>query len=392
VSRLTTFRPFEHEPIPISEQVKSWDEMTPLPYNKRTVDPYTRARVILLNGIENGATLMKHELARNTDDDAVKLHLALTRRVESLQQQTINWLHPADQTVVEASIGYEQLAVDLTANLAQNEQDGYFKQVLDFALLEDFDHLYRYALLYNELEGGDAEELTRGRTELKPGRPTRVHHRHPSDEMRAHFDRDEVPLRTLMNYFTIVSAEQQTMLFYKSHGFMYPDTVARQLYTEIADVEQQHVSQYEAVGDPHMTPLERLMLMELNEAYNYFSAMQAEEDPAIKAIWKEFLGQEIGHLALAIQLLEREEGRDARDVLGEDSIPSTIDLRPNIDYVNAVLQTQEDLQPYDMEFVRTEQLPRDWPSFAWRDRQNGKVPPSDLIERRRPRERVKQPI
>jgi rubrerythrin len=389
---MTTFRPFEHDPIPVNEQVKSWEEMTPLPYDKRTVDPYTRARVILLNGIENGATLMKHALARTTDDDAVKLHLALTRRAESLQQQTVNWLTPSDQTVVETAIGYEQLAVDLTANLAQNESDGYFKQALDFALLEDFDHLYRYALLYDRLEGGDAEELTKGRTEIKPGRPTRDHHRHPADELRAHFDREEVPLRTLMNYFTIVSAEQQTMLFYKSHGFMYPDTLARQLFTEIADVEQQHVSQYEAVGDPHMTPLEVVVLSELNEAYNYFSAWQAEEDQAIKRIWREFLGQEIGHLVLAIELLERHEGRDAMDVLGADSIPSTIDLRPNIDYVNAVLQTQEDLQPYDMEFVRQEQLPPDWPSFAWRERQNGDVPPSDVIERRRPRERVKQPM
>ena len=387
---MTAFRPFEHDLIPINEQFKSWKEMTLPPYDKKTADPYTKTRVILMNGIENGSVLMKHALARMIDNDAVKLHLALTRRVESLQQQTINWLNPADQTVVETSISYEQLAVDLTANLAQNERDSYFKQVLDFALLEDFDHLYRYALLYEQLEGGDAEELTRGRTEIKPGRPTRIQHRHPADEMRTHFDREEASLRTRMNYFTIVSAEQQTMLFYKDHGQMYPSTLARQLYTEIADVEQQHVSQYEAVGDPNMTPLEALLLMELNEAYNYFSAHQAEEDPAIKKVWKEFMGQELEHFHMAIALLERYEGRDAREVLGDGIIPSIIELRPNIDYVNAVLQTQADLQPYDMEFVRSENLPADWPSFAFRDRQNGGVPPSDYVEKRRPRGRIRE--
>jgi len=44
------------------------------------------------------------------------------------------------------------VAVDLTANLAKNEPDSYVKQTLDFALLEDFDHLYRYACLYDYIE------------------------------------------------------------------------------------------------------------------------------------------------------------------------------------------------------------------------------------------------
>jgi hypothetical protein len=52
-----------------------------------------------------------------------------------------------NESILEHTIGYEQLAVDLTAELAKREVDCYVKTALDFALLEDFDHLYRYANL-----------------------------------------------------------------------------------------------------------------------------------------------------------------------------------------------------------------------------------------------------
>ena len=50
------------------------------------------------------------------------------------------------------------------------------KQALDFALLEDFDHLYRYANLYELLDGKNATELTGHLTEITPG---------PADDRRA---------------------------------------------------------------------------------------------------------------------------------------------------------------------------------------------------------------
>ena len=54
-------------------------------------------------------------------------------------------MKPLDETILEHTIGYEQLAVDLTADMAQKEPNSFVKAQLDFALVEDFDHLYRYA-------------------------------------------------------------------------------------------------------------------------------------------------------------------------------------------------------------------------------------------------------
>ncbi len=78
----------------------------------------------------------------------------------------------------------QQLAVDLTAHLAKRVNDKNIKSALDFALLEDFDHLYRYADYLDFTTGEHAEKLVGGYTEITPGSNDEPHHRHPYDSIR----------------------------------------------------------------------------------------------------------------------------------------------------------------------------------------------------------------
>jgi hypothetical protein len=56
------FRPFKMDSIPIEKQFINWKEIVKPPYNKKSVDAYTRTRVILMNGIENASVLMSHAM------------------------------------------------------------------------------------------------------------------------------------------------------------------------------------------------------------------------------------------------------------------------------------------------------------------------------------------
>jgi rubrerythrin len=376
---MVQFKPFDMEGMPIEEQFMNWKEIVKVPYDRQSADAYTRARVILMNGIENAAVLMSHEIERMTVNPEIKRKMALMRRVDSMQQQTVNWLNPANQTVVETTLGYEQVAVDLTANLAKNESDPYVKQTLDFALLEDFDHLYRYSCLYDYLEGGDPELIVQGKTEIKPGRPTVAHHRHPEDTLRKHYDKDTADIKTKMNYLTITSGEQQTELFYKEHGFMYSDELARRLYSEIADVEEQHVTQYGLLGDPNETMLEKSALMQLCEAYLYFSNAQTESDPRIKRIWESFMRMEISHFEACAGLIEKHEGRDIMNILKADVIEPLVVFEPNKEYINQVIDEQLDLMPYNMEYMKFRDLPDEWPSFRFQWKMNEAGVPSEEV-------------
>jgi hypothetical protein len=103
--------------------------------------------------------------------------------------------------------------VNLTAFLARTEPDQYVKAALDFALLEDFDHLYRYAKLMDLVLGKAAGEVTGKYTEITVGRPTLAGHRHPFDEIRKHYKANSADILTKLHVMTIVAAEQQTMNF-----------------------------------------------------------------------------------------------------------------------------------------------------------------------------------
>lgn len=337
-----SFNPLEQEGIALDDQVRNWSELNVEPYDKTTVDPYTRCRVIAMNGIEVEAVLFSHQFARHTDIPEVKSALAEIRRIEQQQQKAVNWLIPGEESTLEVTLGYEQEAVDLTAWLARSEPDPYLKQTYDFGLLEDFDHLYRYANLYELLEGKKAEQVVHRLTEVMPGRPTQVEHRHPADNIRRHYDKHTVHPLSRLHALTITAAEQQTMNFYMTIGNRYLEPIARSLYAEIAMVEEEHVTQYESMLDPGESWFEQLVLHEYNECYMYYSFAGQESDPRIARIWELHLAMEIEQLRIAADLLKRYDGREAAEVLPA-ALPEPVLLEPNKQYVREVLATQLDL-------------------------------------------------
>ena len=135
-------------------------------------DTYTRIRIILMNGIESEALRFSHAAARMNRE--LRLPLARIRRIEQHQQSLVNWLLPPDLSPLETTIGFEQVAIEVTASVAQHEPDPYLSQVYRFGLLEDFDHMYRYSALYDRLEGKDPNTLLQCYTDIRPGRPTMV--------------------------------------------------------------------------------------------------------------------------------------------------------------------------------------------------------------------------
>src|SRR5581483_4059070 len=293
---------------PLDRQKFTWRELVQPPYSKLDDDAFTRVRVILLNGIESEALRFQHACARMNAD--LQRALAEVRRVEQHQQTLVNWLNPGDQSPLETTIGFEQVAIEVTASVAEVEPDPYLAQVFRFGLLEDFDHLYRYSALMDRLEGKDANYLTQGYSDIVPGRPTVVAHRAPEDDLRRPYRRAEAALITKLHANTIMAGENQTHDYYMTIGPTFSDPTARQLYAEIASIEEQHVTQYESIIDPEETWLEKWLLHEAAEIYNYFSCLTYESNPRVKAIWQRFCDYELGHLHFVLDVFRKHEKRD----------------------------------------------------------------------------------
>jgi rubrerythrin len=346
-----TFNPLEHRGISLDRQLRNWRELNVEPTDPDRADPYTRCRIIAMNGIEVEAILFSHQLARHCPDMDVKRTLAEVRYLEHQQQKTVNWLLPGAASALETTIAYEQVAVDLTAWVARMEPDPYLKQAYEFGVLEDFDHLYRYANLYEMIQHRKAEKIVDGLTEVIPGRPTKFHHRHPYDNVREPYDRATVNPISKLHALTIMAAEQQTMNFYMNVGPEYMEPIARQLYQEIGLIEEEHVTHYESLVDPGETWWERLVNHEYNECYLYYSFLETESDPRIKAIWELHLNMELEHLRVAAELLRKHDGREPEQVVAPE-LPRPVTFEPNKRYLRELLDTQLDLTTLGTGYVR----------------------------------------
>jgi hypothetical protein len=373
--------PLDMQGIALDDQLRSWSDLAVEPFDKASVDPYTRTRVILMNGIEVESVMFSHQFARHTDNLDIRRSLAMTRRIDQQQQKVVAGLNPGDQTPLETTIGYEQVAVDLTAWLARHEADPGLKQALDFALLEDFDHLYRYADLYDLIDGKDAAELTGHLTEITPGRPTFMQHRHPHDDVRGHFGTHTVDPLSRMHVMTIIAAEQQTMNYYMNHSAEFMEPIARSLYAEIAMIEEQHVTHYESLLDPLDSWLKQLVFHEFNEAYMYWSMSLGETDQRIRHIWEHHLEMEIGQLHEACRLLRRYEGVDPEEILPSQFPATPVTFEPNKLYVREILAAQYDLRTDGLDYVPLDELDDDHTYFDYQRAVNqGDIPSESVVE------------
>jgi hypothetical protein len=358
----------------LAKQKFTWREMVQEPYSKLDSDAYTRVRVILMNGVESEALRFSHACARMNKD--LQIILAQVRRIEQHQQTLVNWLNPADQSPLETTIGFEQVAIEVTASVAQNEPDPYLAQCYRFGLLEDFDHMYRYSALMDRVEGRDANNLLQSYTDILPGRPTAVEHRAPENDVRNPYNKDAAELVSKINALTLVAGEHQTHDYYMTIGPMFSDPLARALYAEIASIEEQHVTHYESMSDPTESWLEKWVLHEATEVYNYYSCVKSESDPRIKAIWERMLDYELGHLAVAREQFQKWEKRDVAEVLN-GKLPEPINYSSQRSFVRDVLEREVDLRTAGTEFVDKASEPRG--SLQYRNQVNADGSPTETV-------------
>ncbi len=307
-------------------------------YDKYETMPYTKTRVILMNGTEFESVAFYHQFARHCSNNDLRREISAIRRSEQQQQKRISSLKPINESILETTLSYEQLAVDLTAILAKREKDFTVKNQLDFALLEDFDHLYRFTdMLYMD-ERESYKNLIGSYTEIMPGRPTVAEHRHPFDDIRKPINNYLSDPLTKLHVNIITAAEQQTMNYYMNVGSFYRNQVGRNIYAEIAMIEEQHVSGYESLKDPNSTWLECALMHEYTECYLYYSCYKDETDENIKNVWLSHFEDELTHLKKIAELLYKYEGKHYEEVLITLDFPELLSFKENKAYIREVLK------------------------------------------------------
>lgn len=372
---------YEKKAISVGE-FSSVRDYSPKAYDKNKTSPWTKTRIILLNGTEFEQTWFLHQFNRNCNNNDLRRDIALIRRHEQQQQKIISSLKPIDETDLETTVAYEQLAIDLTAILAQHVKDDYVKNALNFALLEDFDHLYRFANLLETEQGTDAKQLTGGYTEITPGRPTIAEPRHPFDEINRHIAKELADPFTKLVVSTITAGEQQTMNYYMNIAGFHNSEIGKKLYSEIAMIEEQHVTEYGSLMDTTCSWLENWLVHEYTECYLYYSCYVDETDQYIKEIFYHRYLEECGHLQYVAKLLEKYEGKPWQAVYtcGGD-FPELLHFEGNIEYIRGVLKETINFTRHNEDYCLLNDLPSNANYFKYQ-KMNIKAPeklPSHLV-------------
>jgi hypothetical protein len=359
---------------PLAKQRLTWKDMVGKPISKLDDDAWTRIRVIWMNGQELDSVRTKQVAIRCNREAREKLSQMM--RIEQHQATAINWLIGPDHSPLETTIAYEQVAIEVTASVAQLEPDPYLAQGYRYALLEDFDHLYRYSALLDRLEGKDANNITQGFTDIVPGRATLFHHRAPEHELLRPYE-PGAALATKMHALSLTGGEYQTHDYYMNIGPIFADPLARQLYAEIASVESQHIVHYGCMINPEESVLEKLLICEATEIWNYAGAAAQEANPRIKAIWERFLDYELGHFQVALQLFKDIERRDPAEVLGDGALPPFIEFKSQREFVRKVVESEVQLRKDGTEFVDEANEPKS--SRLYREEVNAGGSPSETV-------------
>ena len=71
------------------------------PYDKYALAPYSKTRVILLNGAEFESVWFYHQFARHTSNNDLRREISVTRSIEKQQQLKISLLKPANESALE---------------------------------------------------------------------------------------------------------------------------------------------------------------------------------------------------------------------------------------------------------------------------------------------------
>ncbi len=358
----------------LKKQNFAWRDLVRNPISKLNDDAFTRVRIILINGLEQDQNRFLHILGRF--NPKLKEATALLRRRKHHQQTLVHWLLSSDHSPLETTIAYEQTAIEVTAAIAQLEPDPYLAQVYRFGLLEDFDHMYRFAALMDRVEGRDPNNILQCYTDILPGRPTIDQHRSPENDLRESYVKEKASVLSKLHALTITAGEHQTRDFYMTIGPMFSDPLARQVYAEIASIEEQHVTQYGSLTDPAEGPLEHWLLREANTVYNYYSCVETETNTQIKAIWEKLLDCSLGQLAYVIELFKEIEKRDPSEVLPEN-LPKALPYASQRTFVREVLANEIDIRTKGTSFVAMNE--EDTRSLSYRKIMNHDGAPTEII-------------
>ncbi|MCW2501753.1 MAG: hypothetical protein JWO79_37 [Actinomycetia bacterium] len=326
------FTPLDHPGIPLDRHARHWHELDVTPVDSEA-DTFTLFRIITTRGLEAQAGRLGRRLSGRSADEDTRWQLGSLGAVESMQRRVLDGLLPELGTGLAAMIAQEQAALQMVTWAAQSEGDPYRTDVYEHGAMADFDRLYRYANLFELAAHRRADRVVGDVDGVMPRSATAA-----GEPGGARPPGGSADLLSELHTLTVGASERQLMAYYRSAAGGPVEPIARPLAQDVAAIAWERDEQQSGAGRSWG---ERLVMHECAECYLYYSFLEEETDPQVRAVWELFLEMELAHLQAAGHLLRTREGRDPEEVVGT-SLPEPARFGPSLGHLRRVLAHRMD--------------------------------------------------
>ncbi|MDQ1653630.1 MAG: hypothetical protein QOI35_2830, partial [Cryptosporangiaceae bacterium] len=274
------FTPLDHPGIPLDRHARHWHELDVTPVDSEA-DTFTLFRIITTRGLEAQAGRLGRRLSGRSADEDARWQLGSLGAVESMQRRVLDGLLPELGTGLAAMIAQEQAALQMVTWAAQSEGDPYRTDVYEHGAMADFDRLYRYANLFELAAHRRADRVVGDVDGVMPRSATAA-----GEPGGARPPGGSADLLSELHTLTVGASERQLMAYYRSAAGGPVEPIARPLAQDVAAIAWERDEQQSGAGRSWG---ERLVMHECAECYLYYSFLEEETDPQVRAVWELFL-------------------------------------------------------------------------------------------------------
>ena len=339
---------------PVSRQRFTWKELVQPPYSKLDDDAFTRVRVILMNGIEAEALRFQHACARMNRDAAARR----SRRCGASSSTSRRWS--------TGSTRRTRSPLETTHRLRAGGDRGHRQRRPERARPVPGAGLpLRPArglrppvpLLARCWTGSRARTPTtssRATPTSCPGRPTAVEHRAPEDDLRRPYDRTTAAPLTKLHALTIMAGRAPDARLLHDHRARCSPTRWRASSTRRSPRSRSSTSPSTSRSSTRARRwLEKWLLHEASEVYNYYSCVRVRDEPAhqgdLGALPRLRARPPRTSCASSSSSIER---RDPAEVLPDDAAGADRASRASASSCARCCSSEVDLRANGTEFVR----------------------------------------
>ncbi len=323
--------PFHTQPLG-GTHYYNWQQLCTKPYAIRSGKCTDRLFCTLCQAIEHHSTNTISTCYTVADND-IRRQLAIIDRMELQQGIRLANMIANDNSILVHAVDIVHLSVQLTAYLAQLENDKYTKRAMDYMLIEHCDHLYRLANLIDSDTDLDCNMLVDNLAEIMPMRPTISQHLHPQDTIKRFVNYKQCNSTTILHITLMHALSQYATSYFVGTLPHYSTPLGRQLLSELAHISSQHATMYASLVDSNSSPLDNLLIAQYAECYCYYSAYNATQHN----IYQQHYDQELYHLHTTASILQHSYNRVWQQVLGNGQLPEPITIEDNKAYIRQVL-------------------------------------------------------